>query len=49
MVCRLVVKKADARINKSAWFLVGVRHCFIFARDSHVVLAIVVSGYVAEN
>jgi uncharacterized metal-binding protein len=28
---------------------VGISYCFTFARDSHVVLAIVVSGYAAEN
>lgn len=52
MVCRLVVKKADARMNLLGFFKVGISYCFTFARDSHVVvvvLAIVVSGYAAEN
>lgn len=43
VVCRLVVKKIDAGINKTAWFFkVVISYCFIFARGSHIGLVIVV-------
>ena len=45
-----MVKKADARMNLLGFLKVGISYCFTFARDGHVVvLAIVVSGYTAEN